>query len=293
MAKSSTMVKKLLFIALMLAAFLGFTQIPNAGFESVTAGKPNNYNLGSIYGLYPIRDTLSPRTGIHAAAIYGSIPPAYNGAVISEHQMAGALPTGLSGWYKYKPQLGDSIIFDIGVYKQGFFSSAATNNYTSTILTGTTSVYTQFNVPINYTGYAFASCDSAYIIIYPTGNVSALGFNWAHPNTVAVFDDLAWTYTVLGVPEIDKTHAINLENVSPNPASNYANLIYTVSEPTNVSLKLYDITGKEVLKIIDNEHQQSGRYKAVAELTGLQAGVYLYEFTTSSGYKVTKKLIKQ
>ena len=171
------------------------------------------------------------------------------------------------------------------------FGGYAPNVYS--VITASTAIYTQFTVPMNYSSYSFTSCDSAFIIIYPTGNVSQGGFNWAHQNTKALFDDLAWTFTTTGVAEINKDVLINAESVFPNPAKDYANIIYTVSEPSDVSLKLYDITGKEVLRIIDNEPQRVGRYKAVAELNGLQSGIYLYEFTTSSGYKVTKKLIKQ
>jgi hypothetical protein len=285
------MLKKLLFCILMLAAFLGFTQIPNAGFESVTGSKPNNYNLGPTYSLYPIRDTLSPKSGLHAAAIYGSIPPAYPGAVISEHLLGPTLPVSLSGWYKYYPQLGDSIVFSLGVYKTGNIASYAPN--VPTVITASTAIYTQFTVPINYTSYGFASCDSAFIIIYTTGNVSQGGYNWPHPNTIAVFDDLAWNYSVTAVAEVNKDVLINAESVSPNPAKEFTNIVYTVSDNCDVSLKLYDVTGKEVRTVIDKEPQRSGRYKAEIELNGLQSGIYLCEFTTSSGYKVTKKLVKQ
>ena len=106
---------KLLSFVFIANAFIGLSQIPNPGFESVTGGKPNGWNLGPTYSFYPIRDTLVPHTGVHAAAIYGSVPPAYNGAVVMNFVQSSALPVALTGWYKFYPQNGDSIVFDVEV----------------------------------------------------------------------------------------------------------------------------------------------------------------------------------
>lgn len=284
--------KKAILSAFIGLNFLGFSQIPNPGFEAVTSGVPNGWNLG-VYSVYPIRDTASPHTGSHAAAIYGSVPPAYNGAVVQNFPQVSALPIALTGWYKFYPQMGDSIIVYVEIWKQGNYAGKAVSNFTASILTGTTSVYTQFNVPINYSTYTATTCDSAFISIYPTGNVASGGYNWAHPNTKAIFDDLAWTGTTTAVPEISKSNLLNVESVYPNPAKESINIIYSLSEPAIVSLKLIDMMGKEALKIVDNEKQGIGRYKAIAELSELPKGIYFYEFSTSSGFKVTKKIITQ
>ena len=61
--------KKLLTLIALLPFALS-SQILNPGFESVTAGKPNNYNLG-FYSSYQIHDTSASHTGSHAAYIRG------------------------------------------------------------------------------------------------------------------------------------------------------------------------------------------------------------------------------
>lgn len=287
------MIKKILFFVFLLAAFFGFAQIPNPGFESVASGAPVGWNQGPTYSLYPIRDTSAFHTGAHAVALYGSVPPAYNGALAQEFPQSSALPVALTGWYKFYPEGGDSLVFNIGVWKQNNYATAARNTFTSTILTGTTSVYAQFSVPINYTGYSFTTCDSAYIIIYPTGNVLYGGYNWTHPNTKVILDDLAWTMAITDVKEVSKDALINAESISPNPSTDVVNIIYTVSEQATVSLKLFDVTGNLVLNVVDREPQGMGRYKAVADLAGLRPGVYLYELSTSNGYKVVNRLVKQ
>lgn len=268
-------------------------QIPNPGFELVTSSIPNGWNLGPVYSLYPIRDTAVSHTGSHGAAIYGSIPPTYNGAVVQNFVQSSGLPLALTGWYRFYPQGGDSILFDIEVWKQGNYATKAKNTLTTTILTGTTTVYTQFSVAINYIGYGFTNCDSAFISIYPTGNVLQGGYNWAHPNTIAVFDDLAWTYNTTDIKEISAISIVNIENASPSPTKDFVNITYTLRESEVIDLKLYDMFGKEVLTIIEKEKQSRGRYKAIANLSELTAGVYTYVFTTSGGSKTTKKLIKE
>jgi hypothetical protein len=287
------MIKKILLSFFVLLALVGFTQIPNPGFESVSGGSPTGWNLGALYSPYPIRDTTAAHTGSYAAAIYGSIPPAYNGAVVQNFNQVSSLPSGLTGWYKFYPQGGDSILFNVEVWKSGNYATNAHNSLTATILTGTTSVWTQFSVTVDYTGYPFLTCDSAFISIYPTGNVSYGSYNWAHQNTKALFDDLAWTFTTTGVAAINQSLLLNVENVYPNPAREYCEIIYTLSSPGTVSLKLFDLTGKEVLRIIDQEKQGVGRFKAVADLKALDSGIYFYEFSTTSGTRVTRKLIKQ
>ena len=86
---------------------------------------------------------------------------------------------------------------------------------------------------------------------------------------------------------------INIENVYPSPSSDFVNIIYTVSEPSVVSLKIYDIVGKEVLKIVDDEFQKDGRYKAIIDLNELSSGMYFYELSSTGGKRIMKKFMKK
>lgn len=268
------------------------SQIPNPGFESVSSGKPIGWNQGTVYSLYPIRDTSVAHAGSHAAAIYGSVPPALNGAIVQDFpNVSSVLPAALMGWYKFYPQLGDSLMFDVEVWKTGAYTNAAKSNVFTSAIIGTTNVYSQFIIPISYSTYTASTCDSAFISIYPTGNVSAFGYNWAHPNTKALIDDLVWGYTT-SLPEIDRKNELSIESINPNPAISNVQIVYTVSQPTKVSLKIFDLTGKAVKVVLDNEYQNPGRYRADAFVSELNDGVYIIEFTTSAGNSFRKKLIK-
>ncbi|MFT7588716.1 MAG: alkaline phosphatase D [Limisphaerales bacterium] len=93
--------------------------------------------------------------------------------------------------------------------------------------------------------------------------------------------------SAIGEPE-----SIHLWNVYPNPFTNVLIVGYSLLEASEISLKIYDIEGKEVFtKAI--EKQSTGHYKI--EMTGLgflSAGNYLLEVKTSSG-SALKKLIKE
>jgi len=76
----------------------------------------------------------------------------------------------------------------------------------------------------------------------------------------------------------------------PNPFNPSTTISFTVPERCNVSLKVYDILGKEVAVLV-NEEKDSGTYNLNfnAENQGsLASGIYLYRLETSSIGKNTK-----
>lgn len=77
----------------------------------------------------------------------------------------------------------------------------------------------------------------------------------------------------------------------PNPFSGITTIDYTVEEPTNINLEVFDITGKSVLTV--NEGLRSvGSYKLNIDGSDMKNGIYYYTFRTDSG-AVTKKMIIQ
>ena len=75
----------------------------------------------------------------------------------------------------------------------------------------------------------------------------------------------------------------------PNPFNPTTMISYQVASFGNVSLKIYDILGREVT-IIVNEVKQAGNYSVTFNASNLPSGVYLYRLTTGS-YIFVRKLI--
>jgi hypothetical protein len=75
----------------------------------------------------------------------------------------------------------------------------------------------------------------------------------------------------------------------PNPFNPYTTINYQIKFDGLVSLKIYDMLGREV-KTLVNEEQTAGKYSIIFDGSTLASGVYFY--TLRSGeYSTTKKLL--
>jgi len=83
----------------------------------------------------------------------------------------------------------------------------------------------------------------------------------------------------------------------PNPFNPTTTLQYQVPGTNHVSLKVYDILGKEVTTLVD-ENKPAGSYTVTFDASGLPSGVYYYHFealaqpgTQGGTFMATKKLV--
>jgi len=75
----------------------------------------------------------------------------------------------------------------------------------------------------------------------------------------------------------------------PNPFNPSTKIAYDLSKGANVSLKVFDITGKEV-ETLYNGYQQAGKYEATFNASKLASGVYFYTLTADN-FSATEKMI--
>jgi hypothetical protein len=74
----------------------------------------------------------------------------------------------------------------------------------------------------------------------------------------------------------------------PNPAANSTTIKYELKENANVTLRVFDIAGKEVIHINEGT-KSSGIYTIELNTASLQNGVYFYSFEAGAE-KVTRKM---
>ncbi|WP_169304788.1 T9SS type A sorting domain-containing protein [Chloroherpeton thalassium] len=75
----------------------------------------------------------------------------------------------------------------------------------------------------------------------------------------------------------------------PNPFNPTTVISYYLSEVGEVSLKVYDLLGREVAKLVD-ERQTSGRHQATFNSANLPSGLYFYRLSFN-GNVLTKKMM--
>ncbi len=81
-----------------------------------------------------------------------------------------------------------------------------------------------------------------------------------------------------------------LEHNFPNPFNTTTTLRYALSKDANVSLRIYDVLGREVA-IVVNEKKQAGEYTVQWSDEGLPSGVYFYRINAGNFSDVKKLLL--
>jgi len=75
----------------------------------------------------------------------------------------------------------------------------------------------------------------------------------------------------------------------PNPFNPVTVLNYGLVAPAHVEIKVYDVAGREVRTLIDQD-MEPGRYQATLDAAGLAGGVYFARMVAGD-YVETKKLV--
>jgi len=80
-----------------------------------------------------------------------------------------------------------------------------------------------------------------------------------------------------------------LEQNYPNPFNPTTQINYSIKEAGLVQLKVYDILGKEIATLV-NENKEAGNYSIGFNAAELPSGVYIYQLTTP-GFSQVRKMI--
>ncbi|MBK9329792.1 MAG: T9SS type A sorting domain-containing protein [Sphingobacteriales bacterium] len=100
--------------------------------------------------------------------------------------------------------------------------------------------------------------------------------------------------THISFPTFSKPYSTNKTTdvqIYPNPAENELKIQYYLTVPKTITMKLYDITGRLVKNITDNNIMTYGHHETVADLSGLSANTYLLMIQLD-GEVIRKKIVK-
>jgi hypothetical protein len=81
-----------------------------------------------------------------------------------------------------------------------------------------------------------------------------------------------------------------LEQNYPNPFNPSTRIRYSIPEASFASIKVYDMLGKEVATLV-NEEQSAGNYEVDFDATGLSSGIYFYKLQAGNFIETRKMTI--
>ena len=97
-------------------------------------------------------------------------------------------------------------------------------------------------------------------------------------------------YNLNNPVEIGTPSVFHLSQNYPNPFNPATKIDFELPENGNVNLKIYDISGKEMVSVLNNEFRNAGYYTALIDGSKLSSGIYIYKLT-SGKFSSTKKMI--
>jgi phosphatidylserine/phosphatidylglycerophosphate/cardiolipin synthase-like enzyme len=100
--------------------------------------------------------------------------------------------------------------------------------------------------------------------------------------------DGKFEYSSVVTVTFDRPETFELLQNYPNPFNPTTTITYQVAALSHVQLKVYDMTGQEVLTLT-NEMKEPGTYHITFDAGSLSSGIYLYRLTTGS-YNAVRKM---
>ncbi|OGU76382.1 MAG: hypothetical protein A2W11_13925 [Ignavibacteria bacterium RBG_16_35_7] len=163
--------------------------------------------------------------------------------------------------------------------------------------------YTTFGWALTYNfNDIYIGSDDVYLENYAIGDVkpgtyTITALNGAYHRVVTVnADQVVNADPPSGVDEgLLTIEGFSLEQNYPNPFNPYTTISYNLSENAFVVLKVYDVLGKEIATLV-NEEKAVGKYEVIFKTSELPTGVYVYSidiqsFEDSKVYRMNKKML--
>jgi len=185
-------------------------------------------------------------------------------------------PNSFCGYYKFLPQNNDTMMITLYLFQGGSVVASA-------LLTSTSqaSDWTSFNIPIS----SYTTADSAEI-----GFSAYFGEYGQYPagpwgNSVMYIDNISFDDLITST--LEQTVKNTLFKLYPNPASDEVSLNIDNTNNTNLTLNIYNVTGK----LINSETLQQNQQQI--DIGNLNNGIYLIEIKSKKWTEKQKLIIQR
>jgi len=168
------------------------------------------------------------------------------------------------------------------------YGGSDTSIYSKVMITdslGNILVSRNFYSNIYYGFYSVTTANNSDIIL-------AGSIKWSGDDILVCRVDSLLQGPPIGIKQIESENPIkfNLYQNYPNPFNSSTILKFDLPISGNIKLKLYDITGKEILNILNNYLRQ-GEYKITINMNNEPSGVYFVRLQYDNESMITKKII--
>ncbi len=158
-----------------------------------------------------------------------------------------------------------------------------------------------WSTPVNLTNTS--DWDELYPTVAPNGNTNEFFIHYQAtrgPGSQS-FTDNAPTYVVHQVAQIIPTSSIqnisnevpdgfSLKQNFPNPFNPSTSIQFNLPTSSLVTLKVYDVTGKEVATLVNSQRLAAGSFQYDFNASNLSSGMYFYTLSTDN-FRETKKMM--
>jgi hypothetical protein len=273
--------------ALLMPSQMAHAQVPNAGFENWTTGNPDGWTTNNFPPLLVfIQQTNVAHSGASAAQAStvdfgGSVVPP---VLISGTGGAGFpinfRPGSLHWFYTFTPVGGDFIAVSVVLTKNG----QPVGGGGGQLNLAATSTYVESFFDIFYVAPDVPDTANVTFLISASGGV-------VHAGSTFTIDDLSWGAPATGVNYLEANRPVQfgLEQNYPNPFNPTTNVRFSVPENGFVTLKVFDLMGREVSTLIEQQ-LSAGSYETTFAAGSLASGMYLYRLT-AGGKVETRRMI--
>ncbi|HYM20365.1 MAG TPA: T9SS type A sorting domain-containing protein [Candidatus Kapabacteria bacterium] len=266
------LMRKLLFCVLIVICLpkANYGQILNAGFETWTGGDPDNWATSNIPGSVT---NVSSTTDAHGGSLAarGDVvqfsgtpypPLLFNTTAANAGSGVDHRVVALTMWIKFHSDSGDVLSIASTLTKQSSTPVGAISIRSATEV----SQWSQLSLPYTYLD-PLTVPDTMTVIFLISGKTSST----PHVGSWFEVDDLAYSDVHSGIPD----QAASSFNVSvfPNPIREQSAIHLSLSESAPVTIAIYDITGREVEKLVSSTYS-AGSYMIPFIRSGLSDGMY-------------------
>ena len=278
----------LLFTCLLVFSISIYGQIPNGDFESWTNGSPDNWYTNNIP---TIAVPITQVSGHNGSAVKGAVidvsgtpyPPLLISGAFGGGFPINSRPGSIQGYYKFESVQSDTF----WVYAIFTKNGAGIGGTIPTFTLQPTSIWTPFSENTYWISSETPDTAYVYALIYNTTGTTA------HVGSAYYLDDLTFG-AATDVNDFNNgiVKKFELNQNYPNPFNPTTTIKYKLPKNSFVTLKIYDILGKEVQTLVD-EYKHSGIYKAEFNAANLPSGVYFYRLTAGNFIEVKKMILQK